>query len=125
MPECLFDLTDLIEFFGVEPVSEEYGTCHTFTVERDGLVLDFSIFPYDADVYITLSRIGFQNTLFHLKVIRTPMVKFRKEKRSCLEIAPGRILEPQFQPVSHPDSLIEMGFMLSIDPDFYIAPFYK
>ncbi|MFH1266428.1 MAG: Ypar14, superfamily integron cassette, partial [Planctomycetota bacterium] len=50
--------TDVLSCLGVLPTEEEDGISHAYSVAKDGMRLDLTVFQYDGDVYITLSREG-------------------------------------------------------------------
>lgn len=60
---------ELIEFFGVLPEEDEEQTYLSFRVEKDGLRLHVSFFTHPCDVYISISRNGVGEPVFHATLL--------------------------------------------------------
>jgi len=60
---------EFIEFFGVLPEHEEkYGFSETFHVEKDGLHLYFSIFPFEEETDVTLRQDQIETAIFSITI---------------------------------------------------------
>ncbi len=56
MPELVWDETDFVTCLEALPTIDEYETGYHYVVEKDGLKLDLSVYPFAADICITIYR---------------------------------------------------------------------
>lgn len=115
--------TDFIECLGVLPeVAEDGGGIgHHFTLHRDGLRLLLSVYPYTAEILISLFRGAAREALFSLRLTDCPAGRYVKESngRYYLEFAAAEF----FAGLYDGESVIPMGVRLAVDPDFKIELF--
>ena len=78
-----WDQTDFIECLEVVPeevVSEYHGPFSIFRVERKGIQLELTIFPYEEDVNFRLIRVGEEEPMFEYQIMSCKSAKFEKSK---------------------------------------------
>lgn len=108
-----FDEHEFVEFFGTLGEFYEDAYSYSYILRRDGLRLEFTVFPLDGGVYTSVWRDG----------IVEPLVKSRLESCThsrfvlhgtlgCLEI--GR---PEM-PTSETTAPLSWGLRLFVDPHF-------
>jgi len=121
MPMLAFDETDLLEFFCVEPKTGEHGIWQTYSVTKDGITLEFTVYPYDSEVILLLRREHSTDSLFRAHIVGSEGIKLRRDKVPTLEVAPGGIFSYRFDS----EYTIPYGFELSLEPDFRLWLFAK
>lgn len=75
--------TDFIECLEVVPKeieSEYHGPFSIFRVERKGINLELTVFPYEEDVRFRLMRIGEDEPIFEYQIMSCKSAKFEKLK---------------------------------------------
>lgn len=121
MPSLKYDVIDLLEFFGVEPDVGEDEVWFTYTIVRNGLIFDFTIFPYDSVVIFSLKREGSSVYLFYAHITESEGLKLRRDRIPYLEVAPGKIFGGRFDL----EYTIPYGFEIALEPDVQIKLFKK
>ncbi len=97
----VWDETDFLECLETEPVIEEDGISLAWSVARDGLRLDLTVFQYDGDVLISLFRDGLDEPVFDLAMRDCAGARLvRHADREWLEIGPGNIFSGRYDGVS-------------------------
>jgi len=110
-----FDEFELIEFFGIVVELDEDACSYTYNLNRDGLSLEFTIFPLDGGVYTSIYRDGITEPIVksHLEdCSNSRVVQYGSYK--CLEI--GR---PE-RPTSESSVPLAWGLRLFVEPHFRI-----
>ena len=121
MPQLDFELTDLIEFFSALPEDDELGCCHSWQLKKDGLLLQFEVWPYAPDVFVAIKREGSLVNLVELKLLGAPSIVFYKEPQQFIEVEAG---QPAY--IRHaPHAKVKFGFRLFVDPDFHLKIFER
>lgn len=112
---------DFIQCLAVLPEVEEYETCHTFRVEKDGLKLVLTIYQYDGDVYFDLFRDGIEELIFKTRLIDCPGARYvsTKQDKEYLEFAASKSFGSRYDG----ESPIPMGVRLSVNPHISIEFF--
>jgi len=114
--------TDVLEFFGTDPQIDEYETGYHYSIDKNGLHLEFSVFPLAGDVAVTINRQGGAIPVVDLKVLGSQMLKRVNDKSgNFLEITPGIVFGGRFDT----ETTIPYGFRLLIDPEIGIQLFKK
>lgn len=78
-----WDQTDFIECLEVLPEeveSEYHGPFSIFRVERKGIQLELTVFPYEEDVRFRLIRTGEEEPIFEYQIMSCKSAKFEKSK---------------------------------------------
>ncbi|HVF43797.1 MAG TPA: hypothetical protein VM936_12330 [Pyrinomonadaceae bacterium] len=121
MREFVWNRYEFIECLGVLPeVDEEFGTCHTFRVERDGLRLELSVSQYDGDVYLSLYREGVGPPVFTMGLIACEGARYVRDKLGdFLEFAPAKCFGRRYDG----ERPAPFGFRVSVDPHIRVEPF--
>ncbi len=102
-----------VEFFGVVSAFDEDAYSYSYTLERDGLRLLFTVFPLDGGVYTSLYRDGITEPIAKSRLDDCTHARFVAHgSRTCLEI--GR---PE-HPTSEPTAPLIWGLRLFIEPHF-------
>src|SRR5262245_55835430 len=87
----VWDETDVIACLEVLPVVGDHAVSYTFSLRRDGLRLELTIYPYDRDVCISLHRCGIDVPTFDVKLIDCDGVRYVNDTRGeYLEFAPSK-----------------------------------
>ena len=121
MPEFVWNQYEFIECLGVLPeVDEEFGTCHTFKVERDGLRLELSVSEYDGDVYVSLYREGVGPPVFSMRLLGCDGARYVSDRRGeFIEFAPANSFFGRYDG----ETVAPYGFRVSVNPHITIEPF--
>jgi hypothetical protein len=112
-PACAlqFEEHEFVEFFGLVSPLEEDAYSYTYTLHRDGLRLEFTVFPIDGGAYTSIYRDGISERLFRSELQGCTHVRFIvRGSRQCMEI--GR---PE-RPTSEPSTPLTWGLRLFIEP---------
>ncbi len=111
---------EFVECLGVLPEVEEYETCHSFRVERDGLRLSLTVFQYDGDVYLDLYREGVEPPVFSMRLLDCDGARYVSDKGGeHLEFAPAKSFGKRYDGVSP----IPFGVRVSANPHIRIELF--
>jgi hypothetical protein len=118
-----WDPTDVLCCLGVPPVEEEYGISHGYTVAKDGMRLELTIFQDSGDVYITVLRDGVDLPVVDARLVDCDAMRWVHDQRgSYLEFAAARLFGGRYDG----ESPIPYGARLSVDPSislhFFRAP---
>ncbi len=121
MPELVWNQYDLIECLAVLPEIDEYETGHHFTVWREDLRLLLSVYPYSADISLSLFRGESQESLFTIRMIDCPGARLVRNPKgsNCIEFATAKVFGRRYDG----ESPMPMGLQLTVDPDFKIELF--
>lgn len=104
-----------MEFFGIVSPLDEDACSYTYTLTRDGLRLEFTIFPLDGGVYTSIFRDGIDEAIATSRLEGFTHSRFvDRGSRRCLEI--GR---PE-HPTSEPSVPLVWGLRLFIEPHFRV-----
>src|SRR5215472_9396108 len=106
---------ELIGFFCMSPPLDEDACSYTFIADRDGLRLEFTIFPLDGSVFTSLYREGVVSPIVKNRLSNCTHLQVKSEQR-CLET--GRPTFPTSGCGVSP--IITSGLRLAIDPHIAI-----
>ncbi len=120
MHEFVWNQYEFIECLGVLPeVDEEYDTCHTFKVERDGMRLELAVFQY-GDVYVSLYRESVEPPVFSMRLLGCDGARYVSDKRGeFIEFAPAN----SFFGRHDGETVAPYGFRVCVSPHIRIEPF--
>jgi hypothetical protein len=108
-----FEEHEFVEFFGIVSPLDEDACSYTYTLHRDGLRLEFTIFPLDGGAYTSIYRDGIAEPVFRSQLQGCTHVRFvLRGSRRCMEI--GR---PE-RPTSESTAPLTWGLRLFIEPHF-------
>jgi hypothetical protein len=112
---------DFIECLGVLPEVKEYKTSHFYKVEKDGLRLELTVFQYDGDIYIDLFRDKIEHSVFRMRMIDCPGVRYVKNQSGTeyLELAATNSFGSRYDG----ESVIPFGVRLTVNPNIRIELF--
>ena len=112
--------TDFLECFETIPDTGDYEESFHYIVEKHGLRLEVSVYPFAKDIYITLFREGIDDPLIDFKMYKCSGVQYINDKRgSFLEFAPSQVYGDRF----HNDFVIPTGLRLAIKPSISLKFF--
>ena len=102
-----------MEFFGIVSPLDEDACSYTYILRRDGLRLEFTMFPLDGGVFTSVFQDGIAEPVVksHLKGCTNSRFVLRGSQH-CLEI--GR---PE-RPTSEPSVPLTWGLRLFVEPHF-------
>ncbi len=102
---------EFIGFFGeISPLDEDAHS-YTYTVNHDGLRLEFTLFPIEGDVYADIFRDGVPNAIVKLSLRGCTHSRFTSFGSSpCLEVGRPPI------PTTDADAPISRGLRLIVNP---------
>jgi hypothetical protein len=108
-----FEEHEFIEFFGIVSPLDEDACSYTYTLHRDGLRLEFTVFPLDGGVYTSIYRDGISEPITRSRLQGCTHSRLvTRGSRRCLEIGrPDR-------PTSETTAPLEWGLRLSVEPHF-------
>lgn len=117
---------DFIECLGVLPEIGEDETYFSFSVEKDGLTLELSVFPNAADVarggdaYIDIYREGIEESIFSTQIKESPGAQYIKHANGweCLEIA-----APCRNVYFEEEWIVPMGVRVRVNPHIRVELF--
>ncbi len=122
MPELVWDEIEFTTCLEVLPTIEEDGISYFYVVEKDGLKLEFSVYPYSRDIYFTLYRSGVERPVIDFRLLNCSGTKYvRDQHGEFLEFAPAQVFGDRF----HTDFVIPVGVQLSVKPSISILFFAK
>lgn len=102
---------EFVEFFGEVTPLDEDACSYSYTVRRDGMRLEFTIFPLSGEVYADIFRDGVSESVVKSRLDGCTHVRFIQfGPMQCLEI--GR----PYLPTSEPTAPLSWGLRLIIDP---------
>ncbi len=111
---------DVISCLEVLPEVGEDETAHAFTVARDGLRLEITIFQYDGDVAISLFRDGVADPVFDVTLLGCQGIRLVKDPAAeHLEFAPAKCLGGRYDGESPPSC----GIFVSVRPSIRLRLF--
>jgi hypothetical protein len=117
MPQLIWDESDFISCLEVLPEVEEYGISHHFTVKKDGLRLELTVYQLDSDIYITLYRDGIETALISFQITQCSGTRYVNDDRGeFLEFAPSQVFGDRYSR----GYLIPVGVRLSVKPHISI-----
>lgn len=112
-----WDEIDVLTCLETIPEIESDGICYCYKVEKDGVKLGLSIYPYDEDVYFELYRKGSEQHLFSMKLLECSGVRYvRKWPAEYLEFAPAKCFGNRYDG----ESAIPYGVRLHVNPSIRI-----
>ena len=102
-----------MEFFGIVSPLDEDACSHTYILRRDGLRLEFTIFPLDGGVYTSIYRDGITEPVVTSRLKGCTHSRFVLHgSQHCLEIG-----KPE-RPTSETSVALTWGLRLFIEPHF-------
>jgi hypothetical protein len=108
-----WDPTDFMSCLGVLPVEGEHGVSHGYTVARDGVRLELTVFQYDGDVHVTLYRDGVEAPIVDFSITDCDAARWVHDSRgSFLELAAGRLFGGRYDG----DAPIPYGVRVRVEP---------
>lgn len=78
-----WDETDFLECLEVVPerIEDAGGPFHVFTVDKKGIELELTVFPFEEDIRIRLFRSRDNHALFEYQIMNCKVAKFEKGKQ--------------------------------------------
>jgi len=121
MRVLVWDLHEFVECLGVLPETDEDYTSHTFTVEKDGLRLDLTVFEYVGGVYIDLRREGVETPVFSARLTDCEAARYVRDKGGeFIEFAPeGSMNSRRFDEAFR----VPFGVRVAVDPHIKVELF--
>jgi hypothetical protein len=104
---------EFVEFFGIVSPLDEDACSYTYVLRRDGLRLEFTLFPLDGGVYTSVYRDGIAEPVIESRLTGCTHSRFvPRGSLHCLEI--GR---PE-RPTSETTAPLAWGLRLFVEPHF-------
>jgi hypothetical protein len=120
MELLVWNETDFASCLEVLPEVEEYGVSYRYQVEKHGMRLELTVFPYARDVYITLHCNGVDRPVIDFRMIDCSGTRYVNDTRGeYLEFAPAQVWPDRFCS----DFVIPMGVRLSVKPSISLELF--
>ncbi len=111
---------DFLTCLEILPVTDEYETCSTHIVKRDGIRLEPTVFQYGRDVYISIYRGESSHPLFDMKLLDCSGVRYVNDERGeYLEFAPAKCFGTRYDG----ESPIPYGVRVATRPDISVRLF--
>jgi hypothetical protein len=109
--------TDILSCLEVVPEKDPDEIWHKYTVEQHGLRLELTIYQYDGDIYFDLFREGIESTIFSLKLVDCPGLRYiNNGKGEYLEFAASQTFGSRYDG----ESVIPYGVRVRIKPHLSI-----
>lgn len=111
---------DFVECLGVLPEVSEDHVSYLFRIEKDGLCLELTVFPYDGGVYIDIYRSGIEKPIFYTQIKNSSGARYIKFLNGweCLEIAaPHRNIDLE------ENWIVPMGARVQVNPHISVEVF--
>lgn len=80
MPELNWNEYDFIECLGVIPETDDYFCSHEFTVEKDNLILEITVYQNESFVAISLTQRDANKPFINLCFIVREKIEFKNKK---------------------------------------------
>src|SRR5687767_13037886 len=81
MPELKWNEYEVIECLGVLPEIDDYNIGHHFKIERNGLILEMSIWQYESLIAISLYQTGNKNPFITFWFVVRDEIRYINDKR--------------------------------------------
>gem|GEM_PF-3248319 len=114
---CTLKFTEheFVEFFGVVSPLDEDACSYTYVLRRDGLRLEFTVFPLDGGAYTSIYRDGVAEPILTSRLQGCTHSRFvLRGSQRCLEV--GR---PE-HPTSEEGVALTWGLRLFVEPHFRV-----
>ena len=109
----VWDETDVLTCLEVKPEIEPDGIWHKYSVSKHGILLELTVYQYDADVFFDLYRDGIEKRIFSMKLIDCPGVRYINDKKGeYLEFAHSQAFASRYDG----DSAVPVGVRLGVKP---------
>lgn len=106
-----FEEHEFVRFFGVISPLDEDSCSYSYTVKRDGMRLDFTLFPIDGDVYADIYRDSVTEPIIRYRLQGSTHTRFvYTGSTQSLEIGRPR------RATSEEDAPLCWGLRLTVDP---------
>jgi hypothetical protein len=120
MPQLKWDETDFLNCLEVLPTIDEFETGYHYSVSKDGLRLQLSVFQFDSDIAITVYRAGVARPVIAFTIKDCSGTRYVNDSRGeYLEFAPSQVFGDRYQR----DYLIPVGVRLSVKPSICVELF--
>jgi hypothetical protein len=123
MPELKWNQYDFIECLGVLPEVEEYETNHFFKLEKDGLILEMTIWQYESLIAVSLIQKEAEKPFLTFFFVVRDEIKFRNDKESSyLEFIDSVIVPLRFYHLSQGDVFNKANYPTDISIELWTYP---
>ena len=120
MPLLRWNENDFLECLEVAPVIDDCGTGYHYVVNKHGMRLMLSVYPYDGDIWISIFRDGIDRAVIALAMTDCSGTRRVLDSRGdCLEFAPSQVFGGRFQR----DFVIPVGVRLTVRPTIAVELF--
>jgi len=110
-----FEEHEFEEFFGIVSPLDEDACSYTYTLRRDGLRLEFTLFPLDGGVYTSIYRDGIVEPIVTSRLAGCTHSRFgARGSEHCMEI--GR---PEYS-TTEPSVRLVWGLRIFVEPHFRV-----
>ncbi|MEW6174892.1 MAG: Ypar14, superfamily integron cassette [Pseudomonadota bacterium] len=112
-----WDESDVLICLETLPDIEADGIWYRYKVDKNGIRLDLTIYPYDADIYLELYHKDIESSVFSMKLLECSGVRYVKERSfEYLEFAPAKCFGSRYDG----ESLIPYGVRVYANPSIRI-----
>ena len=120
MPQLKWNETDFLTCLEVEPRIDEYETGYHYSVSKDGLRLELSVFPFPSDICITIYCDGVERADHAFTITDCSGTRYVNDSRGeFIDFAPSQVFGSRFQR----DYLIPVDVRLSVKPSICVELF--
>ncbi len=117
MPQLAWNEADFLACLEVEPIVDQFEEGYHYSIAKDGLSLELSVFPFSSDICVTVKRDGIARPIIDFTITGCSGTRYVSDARGeFLEFAPSQVFGDRFQR----DFLIPVAVRLSVKPSICI-----
>ena len=123
MPELKWNEYEFIECLGVLPEVEDYSTKHHFKIEKNGLILEISIWQYESLITISLYKTENEIPFISLCFVVRDKIRYVNYKRgSFLEFADFLLVKNRGYYIEEGDVFVKSKFPMKLSLELTVEP---
>lgn len=123
MPQLKWNEYEVIECLGVLPEVDDYNTKHHFKVEKNGLILEISIWQYESLLAISLYQTENEMPFITLWFVVRDKIRYVNYKRgSFLEFADFLLVKNRGYYIEEGDVFVKSKFPLKLNLELTVEP---
>ena len=123
MPELVWNETDFLEYFEVEPSIGDYEEEYHYVVLRLPLRLELAVYPYTGDIYISVFCTSFEKAIIDIVMQNCPGARMVKDQRgNFVEFAAANCFSSRYRRYDG-ESVIPYGVRLMVNPHIRVELF--
>lgn len=123
MPELRWNEYEVIECLDVLPKVDDYKTGHHFKVEKNGLILEMSIWQIESFLTISLFQEKTDNPFLTIWFVVRDEIRYIKTKHSSLlEFSDFLIIKNRGYYIEEGDVFVESKFPMKLNLELTVEP---